>query len=175
MYNTNFLGLVLWDCRKKKKLMAVQVKNILILLLLFFFRMKHKISLSTSILFVLHVIHQIDYAKPCSQTEILLNNDGQLYVIFTPFFPDNYPANVDCVYHMVAPTGMWLSYIFPPGDGNAYTVPGSGFQNNKYGSIFLVGYEIAGREILSVLNIGENVNQFNSIQFIYFHVIKTYI
>lgn len=52
----------------------------------------------------------IDYATPCSDGEVQLGNDGQLYVISSPYFPDVYTQNLDCVYHMVAPGGMYVRY-----------------------------------------------------------------
>ncbi|XP_071496006.1 tolloid-like protein 1 [Diadema antillarum] len=48
----------------------------------------------------------------CSETEVSLSSDGQLYVISSPFFPDDYPSDLDCNYHMVAPEGRRVRLYF---------------------------------------------------------------
>ncbi|XP_041455191.1 tolloid-like protein 2 [Lytechinus variegatus] len=70
-------------------------------------------SLSLFVSWILVVIAlAIEYVRPCSDGEVQLGNEGQLYVISSPYFPDVYPTNLDCVYHMVAPTDRRVRIFF---------------------------------------------------------------
>nr|XP_054748610.1 tolloid-like protein 2 [Lytechinus pictus] len=70
-------------------------------------------SLSLFVSWILVVVALvIEYVRPCSDGEVQLGNEGQLYVISSPYFPDVYPTNLDCVYHMVAPTDRRVRIFF---------------------------------------------------------------